>query len=128
MRSNVFKTCFFVCLLPGLFIFFVSCTSNHLVYVQEASLGLNIGLGTEGTQKFSLGYDRDVYAIVPKKGEHQDAMSLLSINRAEIEAIDNITVSEFVAGGKPAEKLANQPDAVNKLRRKIYGPAEGEEK
>jgi len=121
MENKVFKTCFFASLLSGLLVFIVSCSSNHLVYVQEASLGLSIGLGTEGTQKFSLGYDRDVYAIVPKKGETEDAMSLLSINRAEISGMDNIQISEFVAGGEPAVKLSQESGAVNALRQKIYG-------
>tara|TARA_B100000614_G_scaffold262547_1_gene296757 strand:- start:2757 stop:3119 length:363 start_codon:yes stop_codon:yes gene_type:complete len=99
----------------------VGCTASHMVYVQEASLGLNLGLGTEGVQKFSLGYDRDIYAVVPKKGKNQDAMSMLSINKAEIQGLNQITVSEFVAGGDPAEKLAKKPEQISELRNKIYG-------
>lgn len=97
------------------------CSSTHMVYVQEASLGVNLAVGTEGVQKFSLGYDRDIYAIVPKKGPEKDAMSLLSINNAKIEGLNKITVSEFVAGGEPAAKLAKKPEQVNQLRSKIYG-------
>lgn len=98
-----------------------SCASQHLVYVQESSFGLNVSVGTEGVSKFSFGYDRDILAIVPKKTDGSDAMSLLSINKAEVKSLDNMSISEFVAGGAPATKLAQQPDAVNQLRIKIYG-------
>lgn len=98
-----------------------SCSSRHLVYVQESSFGLNVSVGAEGVSKFSLGYDRDIFAIVPKKADGKDAMSLLSINKAEVKSLDDMSISEFVAGGTPATKLAQQPDAVNQLRMKIYG-------
>ncbi len=101
--------------------------SNHLVYVQEVSMGLNLAVGTEGTQKFSLGYDRDVYAIVPKKtnGEDtNDVMSLVSVNKASISSLSEMTVSEFVASGEPATELAKKPAAIEQLRSKIYGPGQ----
>lgn len=94
---------------------------KNLVYVQETSLGINVGLGTEGTEKITIGYDRDVYSIVPPNGDTGDAMSLISINKAVMSGLNNIEVSEFVAGGEPALKLAMDPGAVAKLREKIYG-------
>lgn len=97
------------------------CSSNHLVYVQESSLGLNVAVGTEGSQKLSLGYDRDVYAIVPKKSNTEDAMALFSINKVEVEGLDDMRVSEFVAAGDPAVKLATDSNAVGQLRNKVYG-------
>ncbi|OBP16236.1 hypothetical protein A5320_02135 [Rheinheimera sp. SA_1] len=97
-----------------------SCSSKHLVYVQESSFGLNVSVGTEGVSKFSLGYDRDIFAIVPKKTDGQDAMSLLSVNKVVVKSLDDMSISEFVAGGAPAAKLAQDTEAVNKLRNKIY--------
>ncbi len=96
------------------------CASKHLVYVQDTSFGLTFGVSTEGTQKLSLGYDRDVYSVVPKKGDGKEAMSLFSINNVEVEGLDDMTVSEFVAGGEPAKRLAKEPNAVNALRTKVY--------
>lgn len=96
-------------------------SSNHLVFVQEASFGLNISAGTEGTQKLSLGYDRDVYAIVPKKNNDDEAMSLFSVNRAEIISLDDMDISEFVAVGAPAKMIAKDPAIIKALRTKIYG-------
>ena len=113
------KLCW-VGLLFWLGIFFIGC-SNHLIYVQETSVGVNLGLGTEGTEKLTVGYDRDVYSIVPENEDTGDAMSLLSLNKAEITGLNTIKVSEFVAGGIPAKNLAASPEAVANLREKIYG-------
>ncbi|MGX9463302.1 hypothetical protein ACWXWU_19010 [Shewanella sp. A14] len=106
---------------PLLIVLLAGCESNHLVYVQETSLGLTLAASTEGSNKMSLGYDRDVYAIVPKKTKESDAMSLFSVNKVEITGLDDMNISEFVASGEPAEKLAVKPDAVTKLRKKVYG-------
>ncbi|MDO6642131.1 hypothetical protein Q4557_19475 [Shewanella sp. 5_MG-2023] len=110
-------------LLPTtlLVLFLAGCQSNHLIYVQETSLGLTIAASAEGSNKMSLGYDRDVYAIVPKKTKESDAMSLFSVNKVEITGLDDMSISEFVASGKPAEDLAVRPDAIKKLRQKVYG-------
>lgn len=97
------------------------CSASHLIYVQETSAGLTISAGTEGTQKFSFGFDRDIFAVVPKKGDSTDAMSLFSINNVEVEGLNEIEVSEFVATGAPATTISAQPDAVNALRNKIFG-------
>lgn len=107
----------------GFSVFFImtGCESKHLVYVQEASLGLNVSIGADGTNKMTLGYDRDVFSIVPKKNKNGDVMSLFSVNRAEIAGLDNIDVSEVVVGGEPAVTIAKDPDAVNQFRRKVYG-------
>ena len=99
------------------------CTASHLVYVQESSIGLTVGLGAEGAEKISLGYDRDAFAIVPKKGATLDAMSLLSVNKVEMSGLRTIKVSEFVAAGAPAIKLVQDPEAIAKLRSEIYGGA-----
>lgn len=108
------------------------CGEKHLLYVQEATLGLNIALGTEGSQKMSFGYDRDIYSVVPKACEEpgpdcesgEDVMSLLSLNHATVSGLDNMNVSEFVATGKAAVELSEKPNAVNELRNKIYGAGE----
>lgn len=104
--------------------FLMSCNASHLVYVQETSLGLTLSAGTEGVQKFSLGYDRDIFAIVPKKTGSDDSMSLLSVNKASIGGINDIKVSEFVATGEPATKLSAKPEAITALRNKVYGAEE----
>jgi hypothetical protein len=98
------------------------CAATHLVYVQESNVGLSVGLGTTGTEKLSiLSFDRDVYAIVPKKGKNEDAMSLLSINKVKMSGFRGIKVNEFVAAGTPATDLAADPEKVAELTQKIYG-------
>lgn len=104
-----------------LILLFGGCSSTHLVYVQETSMGLNVALSADGMQKMSLGYDRDVFAVIPKKGEEKDAMSLFSVNKVDITGLDNMDVSEFVATGEPAKELAEDQEAVRKIRNKIYG-------
>lgn len=107
--------------LLAMMIMSLGCEAKHLVYVQEVSLGLIVSVGTEGSQKISLAYDRDVFAIVPKKGEGEDAMSLLSINRAKVDGLAAFQVNEFVATGSPADSIATDSEAVAKIRSKIYG-------
>ena len=97
------------------------CSSTHLIYVQETSMGLNVALSADGMQKMSLGYDRDVHAVIPKKSDDSDAMALFSVNNVEISGLDDMEVSEFVATGKPAINLAKDIEAVNKIRNKVYG-------
>ncbi len=97
------------------------CSSTHLIYVQETSMGLNVALSADGMQKMSLGYDRDIHAVIPKKSDDSDAMALFSVNKVDISGLDNMEVSEFVATGEPAIKLASDKDAVSKIRNKVYG-------
>ena len=98
-----------------------ACESKHLVYVQESNLGLNFGIGTNGTAKLGLGYEREVYAIVPKTGDGEnDAMSLFSLNKISVESINKLSVEEFVASGEPAAEIANNAQAIKQLRDKIY--------
>jgi hypothetical protein len=94
---------------------------SRLVYVQETSFGLSVAVSAEGVQKVSLVYDRDIYAIVPKIADDNEAMALFSINSVNIEGLDKMHVAEFVAAGAPAVTLAEDPNAVSKLRAKIYG-------
>jgi len=115
--KHVFK----IALLTALAIITAGCQSNNLVYVQETSFGLTIGAGIEGTQKISLGYDRDIYAVVPKKTKNGDAMSLLTINSVNVKGLQEMSISEFIAGGEPATKLAADPAAISQLRNKVYG-------
>jgi hypothetical protein len=113
MKTKQLSLCF-ILLIGG-------CSSTHIVYVQETSMGLNVAVGTDGMAKMSLGYDRDVYAIIPKKDKTEDAMALFSVNKVNISGLDNMDVSEFVATGEPAIKLAKDQEAVSKIRSKIYG-------
>ena len=120
-QFNPLILCIFPCIVTALLM--AGC-SNHLVYVQEATLGVNLALGTEGTETLSIGYDRNAYAIVPENENSKDAMALLSVNKTVIGGINDIQVSEFIAGGEPAKKLAKNPQAVAQFRKKIY---EGDE-
>jgi hypothetical protein len=98
-----------------------ACQSKQLVYVQESNFGFNVGAGAEGVAKLSLGYDRDVYSIVPKKNDTGDVMSIFAINKAVIKGINEMTIEEFVATGEPAKALANDSNAIKTLRDDIYG-------
>ena len=113
MKIKQFSLCFIL--------LFGRCSSTHLVYVQETSMGLNVALSADGMQKMSLGYDRDVYAVIPKKGEEEDAMALFSVNKVDISGLDNMNISEFVATGNPAKEIAKDQEVVSKIRNKIYG-------
>jgi hypothetical protein len=84
-------------------------------------MGLNVALSADGMQKMSLGYDRDVMAVIPKKSDGEDAMALFSVNNVKVNGLDNMDIAQFVATGEPAKKLAADQEAVSKIRTKIYG-------
>ncbi|WP_133111591.1 hypothetical protein [Candidatus Scalindua japonica] len=103
-----------------LFISLVGC-SNHLVYVHEADLGLTISPvnPNSGTAKFSFGYDRDTYAIVPKRGDNKDSMSLTAVSRVHSKGMQEVQFGHVVATGEAAKAIAENPYALETAKRNL---------
>lgn len=93
---------------------------SQLTYVHEGSLGVDFHASpSDGNARFAVGYDRSTYALVPKLKDKTDAMTMGGFSRVHVEGIDNIRFSHAVATGNAAEQLANNPEAVRQLVRKI---------
>lgn len=104
------------------------CEATHLVYVHSTLFGLDVAASTEGTGRFVLGYDRDTYAIVPRKAEGQDAMTLVSVGCIYAKGLDNVQFKHFVSSGIAATNIAQDEQTLKQIKQAIQGGGETCEK
>jgi len=97
------------------------CEATHLAYVHETSFGLDVAISTEGTGRLIMGYDRDTYALVPRKGEGLDAMTLSSLGCIYASGLDEVSFNHFVASGAAAKNIAKSPTTLKMLNQAIQG-------
>jgi hypothetical protein len=97
------------------------CEATHLAYVHETNLGLDVAVSTEGTGRIVFGYDRDTYAIVPRKGTGLDAMTLTSLGCIYASGLDEVSFNHFVSSGTAAINIANSPVILKQLNQAIQG-------
>lgn len=114
-------TIYSILLLLGL----IGCTPTHLVYVHESSLGVILTpVSTEGTSKFSLGFDQETYALVPEKpnspADDGEAMSLAGVSRIYVRGISDLKFGHVIATGKAAAEVANSGDALEQVQKKLF--------
>ena len=96
------------------------CTATHLVYAQNSVLGVDVSVGTEGTEKLTFGFDRDTFTIVPKAEDvgadgttrETDAMSLASASYVHVDGLSTIEFNHFVATGHAAKQVAASRRAI----------------
>jgi len=94
---------------------------DHLVYVHETSLGIDVAVSTEGTGRLVFGYDRDTYAIVPSKAKGQDAMTITSLGCIYAQGLDEVHFDHFVSSGEAAIKIAQSKSTLEKINKAING-------
>ena len=100
----------------------LGCSATHLVYVHDASMGLDIAVSTEGTQRLVFGYDRDTYALILlKKDGSKDAMSLAAVSCIHADGLTDIDFNHFVATGSAALQVAADPAGLAEIRSSIFG-------
>ncbi|MBC8392404.1 MAG: hypothetical protein H8E17_07560 [Deltaproteobacteria bacterium] len=116
------KTSIILCLVVLLFL---GCEATHLVYVHNATLGVDVAVGTEGSAKVSIGYDRDTYSLVPRKGKGEDAMSVTSVSYIKVNGLDDVVFDHFISTGNAAKLLAKDPAGLRTIRRAIFDEPEG---
>ncbi|MCK5353837.1 MAG: hypothetical protein KAJ63_01860 [Methyloprofundus sp.] len=95
--------------------------ATHLIYGHDTSLGMDIAASTEGTGRLVFGYDRDTFAIVPRKGENKDAMTLTSLGCVYIDGLEEIRFNHFVSTGKAAESIAASAKGLKDIEAAISG-------
>lgn len=82
------------------------CGSTHLLYVHDLNVGINVSGGTDSLANVTFGYDRRNYAIVPKKGDKGDAMSLAGTSCVYSNGLQKLEFNHFISTGKTAEHVA----------------------
>lgn len=108
-------------LLPILIFFTNGCSNSHLAYVHEATLGLSLAPVNpqSGSAKFSFGYDRETYALIPRTGPGEEAMSLAAVSRVYSQGVNKVQFGHVVATGEAAVEIANNPEALNKAKQNL---------
>src|SRR3990167_2888887 len=87
-----------------------ACSSNtRLLYVQEATMGFDLGLSSSGNQKISVGYPSDTFAAVPTRdldGKMQEVSSVVSATCGVVQTtfmdIEKFDFRQFSATGEAA--------------------------
>lgn len=112
----------FVCLL------LTGCQATHLVYVHGTTVGLDVTASTEGTGRFVFGYDRDTYALIPRKHNdsevESDAMSLAAVSCIYARGLDDVQFRHFVSTGEAAVEVVQDPITLGQIKDSIQGGGE----
>lgn len=114
------------CLAPALL---GGCQATHLLYVSDTVLGIDVAASAEGTGHLIFGYDRDTFALVPRKEEAQaeaqndrfDAMSLAAVSCVYVDGLQEVRFNHFVATGDSAKYVAKDADGYAQIRNAIFG-------
>lgn len=116
-----------------------SCQSQHLLYVHQSVLGLDLsppGSGASGTTSFSFGYSRETSAIVPRvtppadaansapaqggATDEPDAMSLVALSRVHAVGLGEIQIGHMIATGKPALEIATNDTKIQEAAAQVF--------
>ncbi|MDD5273432.1 MAG: hypothetical protein PHU14_12015 [Methylovulum sp.] len=95
--------------------------ATRLVYVNETTLGLDVAASTQGTGRFTFGYDRDTYALVPRKDSGQDAVTLTTFGCVYANGLDEVQFNQFVSSGEAAKNIATNKTALTQIKQAIHG-------
>ena len=106
-----------------------ACSSNtRLLYVQEATMGFDLGLSSSGNQKISVGYTSDTFAAVPTRdldGKMQEVSSVVSATCGVVQTtfmdIEKFDFRQFSATGEAAATLVQDSTSTGQIIRNIYG-------
>ena len=109
--------------------FLGGCQATHLVYVHDASLGIDVSASTEGTGRIAFGYDRDTFALVPRAvgQDTSDAMSLTAVSCVYADGLNKIEFDHFVSTGEAAKAVAADAEGLKKIRAAIYGKGDNQQ-
>ncbi len=113
----------------------MACQATHVVYVHDTVLGLDLAPAAEGSARFTFGFDRQVYAIVPcfdeptqpdasgKSTGSIEAASVAAFSRVHTSGVDDIEFHHVIATGAPAQEIAKDAAVLEQLRRSVVDPA-----
>ena len=99
MKILLIKVGFICLLLSG------CMNAKHLVYVHGTTLGLDVAATTEGTGRLVFGYDRDTFALIPRKKDNEDAMSLAAVSCIYAKGLDDVQFNHLISTGEAAKRF-----------------------
>ncbi len=102
----------------------IGCQATHILYAHETNLGVDFGISPDETSgELIIGYDRDTYALIPKKNNSssQEAMGLASVSCVDIEGLNKFHFNQFIATGKTANEISKDQQAMKQIQGAIYG-------
>ncbi len=102
----------------------IGCQATHILYSHETNLGVDFGISPDETSgELIIGYDRDTYALIPKKENNssQEAMGLASVSCVDIEGLNKFHFNQFIATGKTANEISKHNTAMEQIQGAIYG-------
>lgn len=107
----------FVCLLLA------GCmNAKHLVYVHTATVGLEVAASTDAAPgRMVFGYDRDTFALVPRKKDNEDAMSLAAVSCIYANGLTNVKFRHFVTSGEAAKTIVETPEILSEIKDSVRG-------
>ncbi len=94
-----------------------------IVYVQDINLGIVLEPVKEvGTSKLMVGFERDVFTVVPRKSNSADAdaMSLVSFCHVGARGIDKIRFCHLIASGDASKSVITNGEQIRKINEKIF--------
>jgi len=116
MKISLFKAGFICILLTG------CMNAKHLVYVHTTTMGIDVAASTEtATGRMVFGYDRDTFALVPRKKNNEDAMSLAAVSCIYAHGINDVKFRHFVASGQTAKNVALASETLEDIKNGIQG-------
>ncbi len=115
MKISRLKAGFACLLLTG-------CQATHLVYVHGTTMGLEVAASTEtATGRMVFGYDRDTFALVPRKKDNEDAMSLAAVSCIYARGLNEVQFRHFVSTGNTAIDIAQDHKTLADIKSSIQG-------
>lgn len=115
MKILLLKVGFICFLLTG-------CQATHLVYVHTTTLGIEVTASTETTSgRMVFGYDRDTFALVPRKKDNEDAMSLAAVSCIYARGLNEVQFRHSVSTGNTAKAIAQNEMKLAGIMSDIQG-------
>jgi len=115
MKISLLKAGLICLLLTG-------CQATHLAYVHTTTLGIEVTASTETTSgRMVFGYDRDTFALVPRKKDNEDAMSLAAVSCIYARGLNEVQFRQFVSTGNTAIDIAQDRKTLEDIKSSIQG-------
>ena len=123
-QSILLRVAFTVLLLSA----FAGCDVSHVAYVYDTTAGVDLKAApsSQGSIRLSIGYDRQVFAVVPRVNGSTDgdAMSVTSASRVVLNGISTDQFGHLVATGSPAVALATKPEDLAQIATMFFGDSD----
>lgn len=89
-------------------------TYPGLFYTEHAQFGLQVKVNPRENKPVdvNMGYDRGTFAVVPRAGKGQEAVSVISKNDICVRFAESTAVRNLYASGEAAKRIALKTDSM----------------